>query len=246
MLVRPLAGIRNIVSRRSIGCTGSPSRSKTAASDQKAITASASCCSSPASAPTVAAAVCTRSPFIEPETSIASTTERRVRTRSCTMMSSSSGIGCSASTSIVLSRSISSDPPRYGRLASAPAPRWPVLSLRGRRIESRAAICLARALTMGLASIASALASTSSASSSVEPGADIPGFSVALFGPCDGSVLSTIPAPPLPASNTAGCSSSCFGVRVSGRSVRLFFGVASRLIGVSASTSFHPGSAIAG
>ena len=59
----------------------------------------------------------TRSPFIDPDTSTASTTDRVVRMRSRTMMSSSSGTGCSASTSIVRSRSISSEPPRYGRLA---------------------------------------------------------------------------------------------------------------------------------
>jgi hypothetical protein len=68
--------------------------------------------SSPASAPTVAAAVLTRSPRMEPDTSTSSTTERRVRTCSRTTMSSSLGTGCSASASSVRSRSMSSEPPR--------------------------------------------------------------------------------------------------------------------------------------
>ena len=49
----------------------------------------------------MAAAVRTRSPRIDPETSTSSTTERRVRTRSRTRMSVSSGTGLAASSSSV-------------------------------------------------------------------------------------------------------------------------------------------------
>jgi len=120
--------MRRISSSRFIGVTVSPSRSRIAASDQNAMTASASVTSSEETAPTVAAAVVMRSPRIDPETSTSSTTDLVVRIRSRTTMSSSSGTGCSASTSIVRSRSISSEPPRYGRLTRSPMPRRLVAS----------------------------------------------------------------------------------------------------------------------
>jgi hypothetical protein len=80
-----------------------------AASDQNATTASWSRESSTDRAATVAAAMRAFSPRMEPETSTTSTTARRDRIRSRTTMSVSSGTGRSASTSIVRSRSMSSD-----------------------------------------------------------------------------------------------------------------------------------------
>ena len=91
MLVRPLAGMRSIASSSRCGGTRRPRWARTAASDQKATTARSSRASSPARAPTVAAAVRIRSPRMDPDTSASSTTLRRVRTCSRTMMSSSSG-----------------------------------------------------------------------------------------------------------------------------------------------------------
>ena len=95
-----------------------PRRQSIAASDQKAITARLSRDSCAASAPTVAAAVRTRSPRIDPDTSTSSTTERADAIRSRTTMSSSStmlsspDLGRPAILATVASRSMSSAPPR--------------------------------------------------------------------------------------------------------------------------------------
>jgi hypothetical protein len=110
--------MRTIDSTSACGPIRCPRRHSTAASDQNATTARLSRDSSAASAPTVAAAVRTRSPRIEPDTSTSSTTERAAAIRSRTTMSSSSTTGRSAILALpailktVASRSISSAPPR--------------------------------------------------------------------------------------------------------------------------------------
>ena len=245
--VSPLAGNRSIVSSSSIGFTSWPRPSRTAASDQNAMTASASRPSSPASAPTVAAAVWMRSPLIDPDTSTSSTTLRLVSTRSRTMMSSSSGTGRSASISIVRSRSISSDPPRYGRLASLPEPRRAIESLLGRGIARRAAIWRALARTTGSIGMVPTPANTSSPSSSVIPAAVLPGGEATTFALRSARwARSTVPPPPVDGSKTVGSASSCLGLRRSGVLLRFSRGRPSLEIGESASTSLQPGSAMAG
>jgi hypothetical protein len=111
-LVSPRAGIAAIDSTSASGAIRWPRWQSTVASAPNAITARLSLASSAASAPTVAAAVRTRSPRIEPDTSTSSTTERTDEIRSRTTMSSSSTTARPAILATVASRSMSSAPPR--------------------------------------------------------------------------------------------------------------------------------------
>jgi hypothetical protein len=102
--------MRNVASRIWVAGAACVSDFTSAASFQNATTANSSSTRSRASAPTVAAAMKAFAPRIEPETSTISATARRLRARSRTMMSVSSGIGRSVRISSVRSRSMSSDP----------------------------------------------------------------------------------------------------------------------------------------
>ena len=254
-MVSPRAGMRSIDSTSACGETRCPRWQSTVASAPNAITARLSRDSSAASAPTVAAAVRTRSPRIEPDTSTSSTTERTDEIRSRTMMSSSSTTARPAILATVASRSMSSAPPRNGTLASTPPdPRRAAVSRRGRRSASRPAISRARRRVSGSAAVAaSVLRSVSSACSSVvavplRP-AEVPVFPERSLVP---PIAAT--APPGPAggetSSSTGSSVRVFGLRRSGLSPRESGsrgrGWPGRLMGESASIALQPGAAAAG
>ena len=180
MLVRPGPGSQQLVDER-CGGMRSPRRQSTAASDQNAITARSSRASSVASAPTVAAAVRTRSPRIEPETSTRSTTARRVRTRSRTTMSSSCGPGArraleGAVEVDVVGPALVADAGELTAAAAADvAP--------GTRIASRAAICRARRRTSGSGAASSGPRSSSCPAPRSTPLPCCPGSWLAAWRP---------------------------------------------------------------
>ena len=217
--------MRTIDSTSACGEIRCPRWQSTAASAPNAITARLSLDSSAASAPTVAAAVRTRSPRIEPDTSTSSTTERTDEIRSRTTMSSSSTTARPAILATVASRSMSSAPPRYGTLASTPpVPRRAAMSRRGRRTASRAAISRARRSTARSATVAvSFKREVSSACSSVVAGPPLP---VAVLVSPERSRVPRSPetVPPGPAagdtSSSTGSSVSVLGLRFSGVSPR--------------------------
>ena len=167
-------------------------------------------------------------------------------------MSSSSGTGCSASCSTVRSRSMSSEPPRYGTDSISPAPRRAVTSRLGRGTASRAAISRARRSVSGSGVTPESETEVSVPCSPVVAGAPLP----VLFDPASersrGSPPGTTLPPPLAeTSSSVGSSVSSFGLRRSGRS--LFGGplprrrcAPGRRTGESASTSLQPGTAAAG
>jgi hypothetical protein len=262
-LVSPRAGMRSIDSTSACDEIRCPRWQSTAASAPNAITATLSRDSSAASAPTVAAAVRTRSPRIEPDTSTSSTSERTDEIRSRTTMSSSSTTARPAILATVASRSMSSAPPRNGTLASTPpAPRRAAVSRRGRRSASRAAISRARRSVSGSAAVAAlpvrGFKVPCSWVNPVPASASRPGWFLSQparggrgdgVPPCGGSPGGRPPGEGT-ASSSTGSSVSVLGLRRSGLSPRagsrLGFCLPGRLMGESASIALQPGDAAAG